>query len=299
MSQQEEFKQAIEQGNLQEALLIAFSNNIELKITTSLVFPNHNECYSWQSNLNLLEGLETEISDKLLEEEFKNFRYFHCQQIEQAYKTWDKNRETLVRIIKILAGIPRKYPETEIESEKKSLALEIPDLKLSEENLNITSEISPTIEIKESQNKPNKDWDLQINTHTILLEEKKDSQDLDDDISKFKSSEQESAEIADNLESESLKPELPNLDSSDLLPKQIINSGFQEFPVQEMNQVEQQLAEEENWDDDLVSGMDSNPEVSTKQDNNSVSKENFEIDDDWGDWLDEDDLSSPRLEVKD
>lgn len=131
MSLYQEFQTAIQAGQLREALLIAFSNNLELKITTSLVSSTKNQSYSWHSQLNLVEGLETKVSRELVDDNYQNLYQFHAQQIERAYQIWDKNRATLSEVLQLLAGIPIS-PKSG-EREKKLFSLDTSDLELETE----------------------------------------------------------------------------------------------------------------------------------------------------------------------
>ena len=102
MNMYKKFQEAIKNGNFHEALLILFSNNLELKITTSVVASEESKLHSYSSNFNLLKGLKTEISSELLKEKYQNLNEFHESQVQQVDEIWQKNRETLINIFQIL-----------------------------------------------------------------------------------------------------------------------------------------------------------------------------------------------------
>lgn len=103
MSNYDEIKQTLANQDLKQAMLIAFSNNLEIKLKTSLK-KDQNKTIDIISQINLIQGLNTKVDQSLLESEHKYLTEFHQKQLNSVYDTWHKNRETLIKILQLLSG---------------------------------------------------------------------------------------------------------------------------------------------------------------------------------------------------
>lgn len=108
MKNYEEMKELIRENKLQEALLLAFSNSLKLKITTKSKGKKEDAI---ETLINLVEGISNKISDPDLinnstsdNSDTINVVDFHERQRQLAYETWHKNRETLIGILQIISG---------------------------------------------------------------------------------------------------------------------------------------------------------------------------------------------------
>ncbi|WP_330203323.1 hypothetical protein [Cyanobacterium sp. Dongsha4] len=108
MNNYEEMKELIKENKLQEALLLAFSNNLKLKITTKSKGKKEDVI---ETLINLLGRISNKVSDPDLinnstldNSDTINIVDFHERQRQLAYETWHKNRETLIGILQIISG---------------------------------------------------------------------------------------------------------------------------------------------------------------------------------------------------
>jgi hypothetical protein len=269
MSVKKQFKDAIKAGNLKEAFLIAFSNNLKFQATTSIICAENNQPYSWRSKISLLEGLETKISPQLLNDKYKNINQFHQRQVNQADETWQKNRETLIKVFQILAGIPRKQEiDEENEEETFDLAVENPDLK-ELADIEIVSE--------------------KLNIDDFSLDNEAENKEEGGDLQVEKTPTEGVAKI------ETVSEEL-NIDDFSL-DNEMENE--QETLNQERENIESDNAKEEDWGD-LLNGMEDMEETENINEtpSESSSKLETENDQDWGEWLEEGDLSANASTAK-
>lgn len=103
MSNYDEIKQTLANQDLKQAILIAFSNSLEIKLKTSLK-QDQNQTIDIISQINLIQGLNTKVDQSLLEPQHQYLTEFHQKQLNSVYDTWQKNRETLIKILQILSG---------------------------------------------------------------------------------------------------------------------------------------------------------------------------------------------------
>ena len=185
------FQEVIKNGNFQEALLILFSNNLQLKITTFVVASEENKLHSYSSNFNLLKGLKTEISSELLKEKYQNLNEFHESQVQQVDEIWQKNRDTLINIFQILLetsqqqnlpeknnlnlslddqqeetfnlGLKEEEKEVEKPSEKSNLNIDIDNFPTDNVMENEAEMVNLETENIESSNNVDEDWNDVLN----------------------------------------------------------------------------------------------------------------------------------------
>jgi len=108
MKNHEKMKELIRENKLQEALLLAFSNSLKLKITTKSKGKKEDAI---ETLINLVGGISNKVSDPDLinnstsdNSDTINIVDFHERQRQLAYETWHKNRETLIGILQIISG---------------------------------------------------------------------------------------------------------------------------------------------------------------------------------------------------
>ncbi len=245
MSLYQEFQAAIQAGNLKEALLIAFSNNLELKITTSLVSPTKNQSYSWRSQLNLLNGLEIEVSKELLNDNYQNLHQLHTQQIDRAYQTWENNQATLIKVLQLLAGITvqqngDKQEEKAFSTEAIS-PLEVPQTEESALNNNSPEELIEARAFNLPLEIENIDPEVSVEENAINLVDDilgEDSSNLVDDIL------EEKAKIETKLQSPASEEPEDDEDWGEWLEETDLSPHNSNPNLDDLD-----WSDEENWED--------------------------------------------------
>ncbi|HHP7232056.1 MAG TPA: hypothetical protein ACFCUY_14505 [Xenococcaceae cyanobacterium] len=109
MAVSEEFKQAIKEGRLNDAFILAMSQAPELNITTwiaaaenSTAQPQTGQCL--QTKINLVEGAITnQIGEELIGDRlYQKAQQFHLQQISQGHQTISHNLESIQQILRLM-----------------------------------------------------------------------------------------------------------------------------------------------------------------------------------------------------
>ncbi len=113
MTSSEDFKQAIREGNISEAFLVAMSNAPELNITTKIITADGQRVDADQSQLdnylsthiNLIEGkVENEIGEKLTGDRYSEIKQFHLQQVTQGHQTIQHNLISLQKMFQLMSS---------------------------------------------------------------------------------------------------------------------------------------------------------------------------------------------------
>lgn len=113
MTSSEDFKQAIREGNISEAFLVAMSNAPELNITTKIITADGQQVDADQSQLdnylsthiNLIEGkVENEIGEKLTGDRYSEIKQFHLQQVTQGHQTIQHNLISLQKMFQLMSS---------------------------------------------------------------------------------------------------------------------------------------------------------------------------------------------------
>lgn len=110
MAINQEFKAALQAGQLAEALKLAMALAVELKITTSVV-DSQKPKQSISTRINLVEG----AIDNLLSEEFvANGSYqalqdFHFAQVSDVNQTIQNNLDTLGKMFRLMATLQQQH----------------------------------------------------------------------------------------------------------------------------------------------------------------------------------------------
>lgn len=159
MASSDDFKEALQAGNLAEALAVAMGKAIDLQITTSVVEAQTNfdstptaqdqRGYRLRTHINLVQGdIDNEIGEEFLSGgRYSQLRRFHQQQVAQGNHIIDKNLKTIRKLLGIWLKIQQKNPRLK-DSRVKSLDANI--FMLSEEELEYQTQQLNTIETDSS-----------------------------------------------------------------------------------------------------------------------------------------------------
>lgn len=111
----EKFEQLLKTGKLNEALLLALEQTIELEVTTWVASEQATEALPGQrlrSRLNLVAGeLDHEIGEEFLNNPaYQQLQQFHLEQVEASRRMMVQNVETLQQLFTVLGQL---LPATE------------------------------------------------------------------------------------------------------------------------------------------------------------------------------------------
>ena len=114
MTSSKEFKQAVREGKLKDALAIAMENVPELHITTWIASanessqPEERECL--RTHINLVEGeIVNEIDERLLSDRsYHSLQQFHLQQVTRGHQTVSQNIQSLQQIFRLLRVLQKQ-----------------------------------------------------------------------------------------------------------------------------------------------------------------------------------------------
>ena len=116
MASSKEFKQAVREGRLDDAFVIAMGNAPELHITTWIASANESknsqprsgECL--RTHVNLVEGeIVNEIGEQLIGDNlYNNLQKFHLQQVTQGHQTISQNLQSLQQMFRLLAILQKQ-----------------------------------------------------------------------------------------------------------------------------------------------------------------------------------------------
>ena len=111
MTSSEDFKQAIREGNINEAFLVAMSNAPELNITTKIITADGSTDVAPEidnylhTHINLIEGkVENEIGEKLTGDRYSEIKQFHLQQVTKGHQTIQQNLISLQRMFQLMSS---------------------------------------------------------------------------------------------------------------------------------------------------------------------------------------------------
>lgn len=121
----ESFKQKLEANQIGEALKMALSEAIELKITTWVVDANDVPAaggakpgHRMQTRINIVDGdIENEIGSLFLSQgPYGELRDFHLDQVKEGRSIIRQNLESLQQLFGVLAGVVHRLPsQTTVE----------------------------------------------------------------------------------------------------------------------------------------------------------------------------------------
>jgi hypothetical protein len=278
MINHEDIKEFIEKKKLQQVLLIAFSNSLELKLTTTS--KEKNKIANIETKINLLKGLTTEISDKNLLSHENKVLQFHQKQVKNAYETWGKNRETLIKLLQIIAGNSEVITSFVKNSSEESLSIEENYIEDTSFDDNFTDFESDSIPENSFNYEENEEYE-----ETEII--KDDEENWIDDI------ENDSEESVNNNVDESESFDDMSLDLDIILEEEEI---FTDENKEEIEVEEEEI--EEDWDNFIDDIAEEEVIINSTVEKDSPSLEVDEIDgidDDWEEWL-EDESSSNNKE---
>ncbi|PSP12152.1 MAG: hypothetical protein BRC50_09870 [Cyanobacteria bacterium SW_11_48_12] len=125
MVSSEEFKEALRGGKLEQALLLAMSPAMELKITTQLASDSEQITPSsrLQTRINLIEGkLENEIGEQFLNNApYRELQQFHLEQVKEGNQTIQQNIGSLQTLFAIVMDIQQHTREGSQPQEEEDL----------------------------------------------------------------------------------------------------------------------------------------------------------------------------------
>lgn len=115
MSSTKEFKQAIREGRLSDALAIVMGNAPELHITTKIADSSQDSFSSGkekalQTHINLVQGkITNEIGEELIEDNLYGFiQEFHLQQLAQGHQIIEQNLQSIQQIFRLLSVLQQQ-----------------------------------------------------------------------------------------------------------------------------------------------------------------------------------------------
>ncbi|BAQ60232.1 hypothetical protein GM3708_638 [Geminocystis sp. NIES-3708] len=264
MSNHEDVKELLHKKKLKQVLLIALSNSLKLKLTTTSTAKNTTT--NIETKINLLKGLTTKISADTLISNNNHGLNFHQKQVENAYETWEKNRETLVKLLQIIAGNNVKITSSIEEKSEELFPLAAPENYIEDtsfeddfSNFESDSTLENSLNYQETQE----------------YQEPEEEENWIDDL------ENETEESNKNID------EAESFDG--------ISLDVEMMAEEEISVTENKVEEEENWDDFI----DEIPEEETIIKEEVVispvineDSPSLEVDDDWQEWLEEDNSSN-------
>ena len=149
MAPSTEFKKALRQGKLGEALVIAMGNSPKLKITTWISSPDDNspeatKKKSITTQVNLLEGkISNAIGEDLIADAlYSAVQKFHSQQVTQGHQAISQNIQSLQQMFRLMSIWQKQQNGTEFQSIK--LLESIPKISASPFTIEPTPIIAPT-----------------------------------------------------------------------------------------------------------------------------------------------------------
>lgn len=289
MSNYDKIKDLIEKKKLSEGLLFALSNSLKIKLITKT--QGKEQVNNIETDIDLVKGLTTEINDKNSLTKNNYILNFHKQQLENIYDTWDKNRETLVKIFQIINGSSIEPRHSEIEL--NSGAYSTDDFTESDDSFendfnDFESESSLENSLFEEENLPENP-----------LNEEEDNNNLDDETPENwiddldNDSDNDIENIEDSFPQEEEDEENSSEDNSFEMMIEEEDIFLSQNDEGETESVEESSEEDEDWDDFMVEMPEEEAIVSevVATDDEETSPD-VEMDDDWEEWLDEDNLPS-------
>ena len=118
MASSKEFKQAVREGRLNDAFVIAMGNAPELHITTWIASAEDNQDLNSQprsgeclrTHVNLVEGeIINEIGEQLIEDSlYSTLQQFHIQQVTQGHQTISQNLQSIQQMFRLLAILQKQ-----------------------------------------------------------------------------------------------------------------------------------------------------------------------------------------------
>ena len=290
MSNYDKIKELLEQEDYKSALLVAFSNSLQFKLVTKI--EENNQTASIETQIDLLKGITTTVSNSELLTQDGRLSNFHQQQLENAEQMWQENRQMLITILQMLAGN------------------QVNDIQTS----NITSSFAIDDELDEVEQGDTPPTDSTHNVDQIMSFMLDDDDEEEDSNSDEENSDLIADEIEDVEESDSyLEAELGSNNDVAFVEESVVGDIDLDLDVNELDEVEETILEvesesivpeDENGDGEVAEDwnefMDElSPEEQAVSEEIIVEniEESEEIDDEWDEWLTDENDDEHALEI--
>lgn len=287
MNNYDKIKDLIEKKKLSQGLLLALSNSLKIKLVTKI--KGKEQVNTIETDIDLVKGLTTEISDRSLLSPNNYPLNFHQKQLENIYDTWDKNRETLVTIFQIINGSSIEQHHSVIELNTSAYTPD--DFSESDDSFahefdDFESESSPENSLFEkdsfSENLLNDDEnnnEIDEETAENWIDDLDNDSDIEDSFPQDEEDEEENSSEDDSFEM--------------MIEEEGIFTSDDEGKESDSESVVGSIEEDEDWEDFMVEMPEDEAVVSEviASDDAEISADE-DMDDDWEEWLDEDNLPS-------
>ncbi|MBF2058444.1 MAG: hypothetical protein IGQ45_14825 [Cyanobacterium sp. T60_A2020_053] len=258
----------------QEIAILALTNNFKITLKTSL--NSEGKITQNITEIDLIKGVKNQLSADNLDSDNQTLINFHRQELARINDTWQKNRETIAKAIKILKG-----EKVELLKSPSSSILSTKDKWSETKNNSITElnneEIEPSqIEISELENDDLFSEDL-FSDESEIIDQNEESENWLDQENKATNDDEldEKEEIiytAEDVEFE--QDEIDEEDIFSIQDEDIVATGDE--------------ATEEDWDN-LMEDEEETPDIE-----NSAT----ELAGEWQGWLEEDENDGEDAEYK-
>ena len=178
MASSKEFKQAIREGRLNDAFIIAMGNAPQLHITTWIASaqdnsnqPRGGECL--RTHVNLVEGeIVNEIGENLIGDDlYANLQQFHLQQVTQGHQTISQNLQSLQQMFRLLAILQKQQNGEEYR--------QIKTWKIADNSLPLITNRSPDVESRDGSI----NFQVPSNSENLQLPDEEQNEIIDDLLS--------------------------------------------------------------------------------------------------------------------
>jgi flagellar motility protein MotE (MotC chaperone) len=249
MASSKDFKQAIREGRLNDAFVIALGNAPELHITTWVASPEDNqgkppggECL--RTHVNLVEGeIINEIGEKLIGDElYTTLQKFHLQQVTQGHQTISQNLQSLQQMFRLLAILQKQQNGEEYTPPMKTW-------KIDETSIPPTSEANLSLE-NNSFDLTSESEDLSAeNENNDLVNELLSLDDLDLELEPPSQNQEQKEQIATGQENMAQSTKNDE-DWGDWLEEDSTEANSRVIGLDDMEIEQVQDWEAEDWGDD-------------------------------------------------
>lgn len=298
MNNYDKMKELIKENKLKEALFLAFSNSLKLKITTK---SQGDEKQEIKTVINLVKGITNRISDPNFinhpqnNSEAIDLFNFHEQQKQSAYELWRKNRETIVGILHIISGNPIEISSSKKRENKVFAITETSEKNFDgiEEELNFNDENSNSQDsfAMEENSSKEENWvnnivdDMVRDIEDEIVSEKEDSpaENWDDFVMEEENKEAEVIISAEEEEEENWDDFTDENYSED----DIVNSNG----LLSDDNLSEEEEEWQEWLEEESPEKDDDRQSLTNYEREENESSNLEVGDEWQEWLEDEDTS--------
>ena len=150
MTPSTEFKKALREGKLGEALVIAMGNAPKLQITTWISSPEDNSTQSSRgkcikTHVNLVEGkISNTVGEDLIGDDlYDAVQKFHSQQVTQGHQAISQNLQSLQQMFRLMTIWQKQQNDADFQPIK--LLEPVPKIPTSPLTIESTPTIAPTV----------------------------------------------------------------------------------------------------------------------------------------------------------